>query len=966
MDCQPPTEQFQWSRWFLPLMQIIAALVNRGALVWLERLARSDGVFGHPQTVEYLNRKMFETYLDAGDVESALEVFFKPVMPGWKYPNTSSTKLKDNVSNRIQASRGKVPPPPHLNLSLVEVQDDAAVDASRMIEDGLVYNRLLVECMNAGRLGEALRIYSIGRAFMAPMNTFVYRSLIVGFARRGRRTMARLFYEDMRKGFFLSEGDNGLGGMGLGDLDDAGVVSPCLWTFTHLIRAEILAEADSGGVGGEGVGFLESGGGGSAQLSPRDEALDRARRVERYYTEMMATGVYPDIIVGTMVMASFAAVGNVDGVKRVKEDLQSLGLKLDIVGYATLVMAYSSGPFANPREAIQEYENLLRVAIMETENKSVVAVDEHGASSQQKPRFKASVPPQAGRVTFSEWESDGQKPTKHLKALTSLLAMLGQMSQVDEVVAWFEEALTRKLVVPDMWTYTTLIAACAKVGNSTGAEYWWRQMKSQGLAADDITLHTLMLSYVNAKEADKAMDVFDLLIEQRGGNFAGQKLGVEDEKDGDLPVVPEMQVPRSSNLVESVRRADPRHRESAEAIERMHHLTNRYLFNTLIRAMSLSSRCVSLGRLQDEMESCGITPDSYTYTAMIDYEAARTGVDGAMAIFQSYVDACRKISWLAPSNPAYTRILVLLGENRYGVRFIEPVISVIREFQNRTVPDGATWSALLFALYRGKAFDAAVELWKNLRYGEETASGGGCFRAPDGDGGGWNGDSGRALTSGSSSGGYKRRKFGLVETGGGGRHVLVSVVDFNRGLLTLLKACADRAVLQDGNGMVGGDGDKVNDRGVIICLDEFERALCDGWSISMQNWVTLFGMIDRVGEDNVDYGRALTEAMVAMMARVISMVGRKMASSAVVVSNTNAPSPNFGLVFENLLEVLEVVIGRAERAGLGESENVERLRAIYEEVTMETKMQRQRDMKENNGAMMDVGWNDASGRVEVM
>lgn len=322
---------------------------------------------------------------------------------------------------------------------------------------------------------------------------------------------------------------------------------------------------------------------------------------------------------------------------------------------------------------------------------------------------------------------------------------------------------------PNVFTYSALISALGKGGEYERAREVYGEMRAEGVSPNSVTFGALMDAAAAAGRYEEALELFEEL----------EGLGAEVNVIVLNAVVRALGAARQWDAVDQlIERIRTRHGVSPDAIT----------INTLISCADSVERAFALfARMREE----SITPDVFTYNALIDACKTHGAVDRAFEVFASMKEAGIEAD-------VVTFNTLIDGAGKTGDW--QRALAATRDMRAAGLPPNAiTYSALLDALWGGGRRKACAHLVRRLRAQGHSGLG----------------------TATVAAGGEALLDLHSLSPGGAQARVIVWLIDEVPQMLASGAACAGRAEERDGHwsGSAAGDAGErgaTPDRFVVI------------------------------------------------------------------------------------------------------------------------------------------------------
>jgi len=210
---------------------------------------------------------------------------------------------------------------------------------------------------------------------------------------------------------------------------------------------------------------------------------------ETWFMKMLNMGVTPNKTSYNMIMDACVKADNALAAKKWFNRMIEDGQAPDEVSYATMMHAYAKHGATEQAEAWLEH--MLKAGVkpnVVTYNSLIVSCSRNGDIAGAE-----------------KWALEAEKVD--IAGLINYTAEVNTFATCDESPAEKQtEKMNSSKVEPNVVTYSSMIDACAKVGDRHGAERWHRRMLERGLQPNGHTLSSVITACAKAGDASAASE----------------------------------------------------------------------------------------------------------------------------------------------------------------------------------------------------------------------------------------------------------------------------------------------------------------------------------------------------------------------------------------------------------------------------------------------------------------------------
>ena len=245
-------------------------------------------------------------------------------------------------------------------------------------------------------------------------------------------------------------------------------------------------------------------------------AAQRARQpdlVARTFEEMVATGVTPSRETYETALSAVSGGGLVDVALDIFAAMRTDGFEPRKTTYNSLLEACASAPQPRVEQAFEIFYRMMEDGRI-VPNKRTFALLIDAAVRAGLPSFAFDA--------FDAMRDIGMEVT--LSTYNRLIHAAGlKQNGVKEALGIFEEIKSRADVVPDEYTYGSLLAACARAGDAKTAEALVAEMDAVGVPHNRVTRHAYIASLGRTDKWREALAQYQILRSE--GAKAGKQNG---------------------------------------------------------------------------------------------------------------------------------------------------------------------------------------------------------------------------------------------------------------------------------------------------------------------------------------------------------------------------------------------------------------------------------------------------------
>ncbi|KAM0916996.1 hypothetical protein ACQ4PT_009828 [Festuca glaucescens] len=279
---------------------------------------------------------------------------------------------------------------------------------------------------------------------MARRNAVTWNALIKGYAQAGRREEALEFFRDMRR---------------------QGHVAPDKYTFPALLS----------GIGRERCGGCMQERGGSM------------------HAQVIKSGLHKDPFVGASLVSMYAAIGELEDVKFVFDDVDTL----DPVVWSSMISAY-----VNCKEEEGALRTFYKMLCRDIKPRQFVY------SSMFAICGSMSLLEMGRQVHAHSLKNITDKDAAMTNALLTMYSDCGCINDAWRVFSSSD--------IVDAVSYSSMILALGQHGHPKEAFELFRQMKFSGLVPDEVTLLNLLSAFTHAGLVREGLHIFDSMLDTQG------------------------------------------------------------------------------------------------------------------------------------------------------------------------------------------------------------------------------------------------------------------------------------------------------------------------------------------------------------------------------------------------------------------------------------------------------------------
>ncbi|KAL3820834.1 hypothetical protein ACJIZ3_006739 [Penstemon smallii] len=258
-----------------------------------------------------------------------------------------------------------------------------------------------------------------------------------------------------------------------------------------------------------------------------------AKAVE-WFEKMPSFGIKPDEVTCSVMIDSYGRIGNVDFALSLYDRARSEKWRLDAVTFSTLIKIH--GVSGNFDGCLNVYEEMKALKVRPNAAVYNTLLDAMGrakrpwqAKNIYKEMLKNGIEPTWGTyagliraygrarygedalAVYREMKEKGLELSVVL--YNTLLSTCADVGFTDEALEIFNEMRSLGTIVPDSWTYASLITIYSCSGQVEEAEAILSEMKEAGFEPNIFVLTSLIQCYGKARRIDDVVRTFDQLLE---------------------------------------------------------------------------------------------------------------------------------------------------------------------------------------------------------------------------------------------------------------------------------------------------------------------------------------------------------------------------------------------------------------------------------------------------------------------
>ncbi|KAJ6299092.1 hypothetical protein OIU76_020131 [Salix suchowensis] len=326
-------------------------------------------------------------------------------------------------------------------------------------------------------------------------------------------------------------------------------------------------------------------------------------------------------------------------------------------------------------------------------------------------------------TVFKNMEEEGCKPT--LITYNVILNVYGKMGMPWNKIKGLFEGMKNAGVLPDEYTYNTLITCCRRGSLHEEAAAVFKDMKLMGFVPDKVTYNALLDVYGKSRRTKEAMEV----LREMEVNGCSPSIVTYNSlisayaRDGLLKEAMELK----NQMVEGGIKLDVFHLHYAfvricqswgkfaemmkvfEDIKNSCCVPDIVTWNTLLAVFGQNGMDSEVSGVFKEMKRAGFVPERDTYNTLISAYSRCGSFDQAMAIYKRMLEA-----GITPDLSTYNAVLAALARGGLWEQS-EKILAEMKD--GRCKPNELTYCSLLHAYANGK------EIGRMLALAEEICSG---------------------------------------------------------------------------------------------------------------------------------------------------------------------------------------------------------------------------------------------------
>ncbi|KAF9619628.1 hypothetical protein IFM89_007949 [Coptis chinensis] len=293
-------------------------------------------------------------------------------------------------------------------------------------------------------------------------------------------------------------------------------------------------------------------------------------------------------------------------------------------------------------------------------------------------RFREAV------LVFRKMEEEGCQPT--LITYNVILNVYGKMGMPWNKILAVVDGMRSQGIMPDSYTYNTLISCCRRGSLYEEAAEIFGQMKSAGFTPDKVTYNALLDVYGKSRRPKEAMEVLrEMELNEFSPSIVTYNALISAyAKDGLLDEALDLK----NQMVEKGIKPDV------------------VTYTTLLSGFEKAGKDQSSLRIFEEMRSVGCKPNICTYNALIKMYGNRGKFTEMMKVFEEL-----RAADCIPDIVTWNTLLAVFGQN--GMH--SEVSGVFKEMKKAGfVPERDTFNTLIGAYSRCRAFDQAMAVYQRM------------------------------------------------------------------------------------------------------------------------------------------------------------------------------------------------------------------------------------------------------------
>ncbi|KAF5735083.1 Pentatricopeptide (PPR) repeat-containing protein [Tripterygium wilfordii] len=196
----------------------------------------------------------------------------------------------------------------------------------------------------------------------------------------------------------------------------------------------------------------------------------------------------------------FGETGDYDGIRYVLQEMQSLGVKPNLVVYNSLLEAL--GKAGKPGLARSLFEEMVDSGLVPNEKTLTALIKIYGKAAWARDALELWE-----KMRLNGWPMD-------FKLYNTLLSMCADIGFVEEAEGLFEDMKVSEHCKPDAWSYTSMLNIYGSAGNEEKALNLFKEMSELGVELNVMGSTCLIQCLGKARRIDDLVRVFNFSVEQ--------------------------------------------------------------------------------------------------------------------------------------------------------------------------------------------------------------------------------------------------------------------------------------------------------------------------------------------------------------------------------------------------------------------------------------------------------------------